>query len=225
MKDSLVKSIADAVLYEGYLLYPYRPSAVKNQQRWNFGALCPESYSHAQSGTESWTMRTQVLIESDPNTKLNVEVRFLHLSNREVAKLIGDCKLQIAECGHLQIPSIGTAHFAVVPTLEVDGKLFQPLQEAVEREVSSEVDKLDAASGMSASNLQNGSEATAFNQQGTQGKLNSVASRGMSASNLQNGSEATAFNQPGTQGKLNSVASLPFCNPAEETWEPLLNDS
>ena len=136
MKDSLVKSIADAVLYEGYLLYPYRPSAVKNQQRWNFGALCPESYSRAQSGTESWTMRTQVLIESDPNTRLNVEVRFLHLSNRQVAQMIGDCELQVAECGHQQIPSMGIAHFAVVPTLDVDGKLFQPLQEAVEREVS-----------------------------------------------------------------------------------------
>jgi hypothetical protein len=45
---SLVERIADAVLYEGYILYPYRPSAVKNQQRWNFGVLCPESYAIAQ---------------------------------------------------------------------------------------------------------------------------------------------------------------------------------
>ena len=48
MTVSLVEKIADAVLYEGYILYPYRPSAVKNQQRWNFGALCPQSYSEAQ---------------------------------------------------------------------------------------------------------------------------------------------------------------------------------
>ena len=39
-----VEKIAEAVLYEGYMLYPYRPSAVKNQQRWNFGVLCPQSY-------------------------------------------------------------------------------------------------------------------------------------------------------------------------------------
>jgi hypothetical protein len=48
MNLSLVEKIANAVLYEGYILYPYRPSAVKNQQRWNFGALCPRSYSQAQ---------------------------------------------------------------------------------------------------------------------------------------------------------------------------------
>src|ERR1044072_5206216 len=28
MTESLVEKIADAVLYEGYILYPYRPSAV-----------------------------------------------------------------------------------------------------------------------------------------------------------------------------------------------------
>src|SRR5688500_17118448 len=31
-----VQSVANAVLYEGYLLYPYRASALKNKQRWNF---------------------------------------------------------------------------------------------------------------------------------------------------------------------------------------------
>ena len=47
-----VEKIAEAVLYEGYMLYPYRASAVKNQQRWNFGVLCPRSYSEAQNGSE-----------------------------------------------------------------------------------------------------------------------------------------------------------------------------
>jgi len=40
MNRTLVDQIADAVLYEGYLLYPYRPS-VKNRQRWTFGGLYP----------------------------------------------------------------------------------------------------------------------------------------------------------------------------------------
>jgi hydrogenase maturation protease len=135
MKDSLVKSIADAVLYEGYLLYPYRPSAVKNQQRWNFGALCPESYSLAQAGTESWTMQTQVLIEAGPNTKLNVAVRFLHLLNREVAQVVADCHSPIAECAHRELESFGGIHLGVVAELDFNSRLFQPLQEAVEREV------------------------------------------------------------------------------------------
>ena len=34
-----VRQIADAVLYEGYILWPYRRSATKNRQRaWRRGA-------------------------------------------------------------------------------------------------------------------------------------------------------------------------------------------
>ena len=36
-----VAAVADAVLFEGYLLYPYRASAQKNQLRWQFGVLTP----------------------------------------------------------------------------------------------------------------------------------------------------------------------------------------
>jgi len=40
MNQTIVDQIAAAVLYEGYMLYPYRPS-VKNRQRWTFGGLYP----------------------------------------------------------------------------------------------------------------------------------------------------------------------------------------
>src|SRR6185437_5148583 len=82
---TLVEKIADAVLYEGYILYPYRPSSVKNQQRWNFGALCPESYAIAQRGTERSTMQTECLLEADETTTLDVNLRFLHLMLRDDA--------------------------------------------------------------------------------------------------------------------------------------------
>ena len=36
-----VGAVADAVLFEGYLLYPYRASAQKNRLRWQFGVLTP----------------------------------------------------------------------------------------------------------------------------------------------------------------------------------------
>ncbi len=39
------QSIADAVLYEGYVLYPYRASSAKNQVRWQFGVLVPPAYA------------------------------------------------------------------------------------------------------------------------------------------------------------------------------------
>jgi hypothetical protein len=136
MTASLVEKIADAVLYEGYILYPYRPSAVKNQQRWNFGALCPETYSVAQRGTENWTMQTECLVEGDEATTVDLKVRFLHLLSREVGQGVDDCQLPASACGHYQLePSISPSHFAGVGSLEVNGRLFQTWQEAVEREV------------------------------------------------------------------------------------------
>ncbi|MET0647209.1 MAG: hypothetical protein ABW208_11355 [Pyrinomonadaceae bacterium] len=136
MSLSLVEKIADAVLYEGYILYPYRPSAVKNQQRWNFGALCPESYSRAQGGTESWTMQTQCLAEGGGATALDVKVRFLHLSEREVCVPTADGGLRIAELRDDEIQtSIADSELQIVPSLEAGGRLHQTWQESVERAV------------------------------------------------------------------------------------------
>ncbi len=127
MNLDLVEKIANAVLYEGYILYPYRPSSVKNRQRWNFGVLAPQSYSHAQNGTEAWTMQTQCLVRGDERITLDVKIRFLHLLAREV--------------GRLETPLPDTEHdvepdFQIVASLEVNGQLFQTWQEAVEREVN-----------------------------------------------------------------------------------------
>jgi hypothetical protein len=130
MTQGLVEKIADAVLYEGYILYPYRPSAVKNQQRWNFGALCPQSYSQEQGATESWTMLTECLVEGVAETSLNVKVRFLHLLTRDVGILNADF-------GPADVPkSLSTSDFRIVQSLEVNGRLLQTWQEATEREVA-----------------------------------------------------------------------------------------
>src|SRR5919109_1368969 len=75
-----VKEIANAVLYEGYLLYPYRQSAIKNRTRWTFGVVYPREYSEANGGIEPWTMRTECLVEGRADDiSLDVTVRFLHL--------------------------------------------------------------------------------------------------------------------------------------------------
>src|SRR3954453_21569620 len=71
MNRALVDPIADAVLYEGYILYPYRPS-VKNRQRWTFGGLCPQSYSAAQG--DAWSMQTECLLEGGGDAALTVSV-------------------------------------------------------------------------------------------------------------------------------------------------------
>lgn len=79
MKSEQVKAIANAILYEGYLLYPYRRSAIKNRTRWTFGVVYPREYSEAQGGVEPWTMRTECLVTGNAETTLDVTVRFLHL--------------------------------------------------------------------------------------------------------------------------------------------------
>ena len=149
MNLNLVEKIADAVLYEGYMLYPYRPSAVKNQQRWNFGALCPESYSLAQGGTESWTMQTECLVKNNAGAKLNVKVRFLHLLTREVAREIADCELPLATCSHRNL-NVNDSHYELLGSLEVNGQLFQTWQEAVEREVTLPPIRIDEPDDQSA---------------------------------------------------------------------------
>ncbi|HET9529074.1 MAG TPA: hypothetical protein VFQ92_01890 [Blastocatellia bacterium] len=122
----LVDRIVNAVLYEGYMLYPYRPSAVKNRQRWNFGVLYPESYSAAQGAADASSMQTECLITVDEHAALDVRARFLHLLAREIGVLIAD-----APAGDWN-----DARFRVVESLDVDGQVFQTWQEAVERDVS-----------------------------------------------------------------------------------------
>ena len=143
MTLSLVEKIADAVLYEGYILYPYRPTAVKNQQRWNFGALCPESYSVAQRGTESWTMQTECLVQANSQTNLDLKVRFLHLLSREVGMPISNLRSEISNFRS----EISDPEYQVVPSLEVNGQLIQTWQEAIEREVTLPGIELGSSSG------------------------------------------------------------------------------
>ena len=69
MNAALVDGIVKAVLYEGYMLYPYRPSAVKNRQRFNFGVVYPRAYSEAQGGTDAWTMQTECLVLGNEKTQ------------------------------------------------------------------------------------------------------------------------------------------------------------
>ena len=91
MNLDCVEKIAEAVLYEGYMLYPYRASAVKNQQRWNFGVLCPRSYSEQQEGSDAWMMQTECLLDANASTRLSVEVRFLQIVNRTTANSPNPC--------------------------------------------------------------------------------------------------------------------------------------
>jgi hydrogenase maturation protease len=125
MSRALVERVAEAVLYEGYLLYPYRPS-VKNRQRWTFGGLCPEAYCLAHGGSEAWSSTTECLVAGGPETALEATVRFLHLIDRRVGELTP----------HLpEWPTTGEPAFRLMEALQVGDRLYHPWQEAGERTV------------------------------------------------------------------------------------------
>jgi hypothetical protein len=85
-----VVSVADAVMYEGYLLYPYRHSAAKNRVRWQFGVLLAPAWAQAHglvdagvagSAESSW-QQTECLLEAKDAATIRVRVRFLQLQQR-----------------------------------------------------------------------------------------------------------------------------------------------
>lgn len=77
----IARQVADAVLYEGYLLYPYRASARKNQIRWQWGVLVPPSYAAAGHG-EYDISHTECLVDPGTDPVLHVRLRFLQLQHR-----------------------------------------------------------------------------------------------------------------------------------------------
>jgi hypothetical protein len=112
------RKIADAVLYEGYVLYPYRASARKNRLRWQFGVLAPRSWSEAGGG-EAWWMQTTCLVEPGAEAHLTGRIRFLHVLARTVE----------------EPPHPGSETFRPVEALDVGGRLWTSWEEGAEREV------------------------------------------------------------------------------------------
>lgn len=78
-----IRALADAVLLEGYALYPYRSSAAKNQFRWTFGVLAPREWSEA-GGCERWWLRMQCLVHGSEASAISGRLRFLQLVRRRV---------------------------------------------------------------------------------------------------------------------------------------------
>jgi hypothetical protein len=111
-----VRKIAEAVLYEGYILWPYRRSTTKNQPRWTFGGVYPRAYSEARGEDDPWLMQTQCLVSGDEQSVIEVRVRFLHVTERKVGRKSGE-----------------TLEF--VEELQAGEERFLPWDEATEREI------------------------------------------------------------------------------------------
>jgi hypothetical protein len=110
------RAIADAVLYEGYVLWPYRRSALKNTRRWTFGGVYPRAHGEVHSD-DPWVMRTECLMAAGPEASVDVRVRFLQVVDRQVMR-----------------PADGSLD--PVDELTVAGRRYLTWSEAVEREVT-----------------------------------------------------------------------------------------
>jgi hydrogenase maturation protease len=126
MNVARIRPIVDAVLYEGYVLYPYRATATKNRQRWTFGGVYPLAWHRRTGGAEPWQMQTQCLVEGDAAARLEVRVRFLHPLAREPGALTRP----LAEW-----PAEGEPAFTPAPVLRLGGREVHRWQEAVERDL------------------------------------------------------------------------------------------
>ncbi|GLF95409.1 hypothetical protein [Streptomyces yaizuensis] len=124
------RQVADAVLFEGYVLYPYRASAAKNQLRWQFGVLVPPGYG--QDSAEHSVQRTECLLEPRAGARLAVELRFLRARRRTVQR------------------GLGAYGYRTVPELELPDRVLVPWDEGVVETVRllAPVDRLLAPDGV-----------------------------------------------------------------------------
>ncbi|MFI7413010.1 hypothetical protein ACIBU0_30490 [Streptomyces sp. NPDC049627] len=123
-----LSAVADAVLYEGYLLYPYRRSSAKNRVRWQFGVLFPRDWVASDgpvvpgvSGSaDSWYQQTECLLRiRRPGASVRVRLRYLQMQRKQVLQETRP------DGGHRAVESLRTD----------DGTVHLTFDEAVPREV------------------------------------------------------------------------------------------
>ena len=110
------RAVADAILYEGYLLYPYHQTSQKNHSRFQFGVLMPPGYATIDP-TEPSASQTECLLECADDAHVLLTVRFLQLQRRRIEQLVPD-----------------TGQAREVESLTVDGTEHTAWTEATERE-------------------------------------------------------------------------------------------
>ncbi|MFC9684327.1 hypothetical protein [Streptomyces sp. NPDC056948] len=130
-----LSAVADAVLYEGYLLYPYRRSSAKNRVRWQFGVLFPRDWVESDgpvvpgvSGSaDSWYQQTECLlrIRRPGDASVRVRVRYLQAQRK-----------QVEDTGHRPVASLrtddGTMHLTFDEAVPRECELVVPLDELLD---------------------------------------------------------------------------------------------
>ena len=130
MTFDAVRAVADAVLFEGYALYPHRASALDDQQRWQLGVLSPRAAVEAAGATgdgRRWWLESQCLLEvpeaggGAPAAFVDGRLRFLHACRREIQRAT--------------TAGAAATTFAPTPSLEIGGQPLVPWDEGHVREV------------------------------------------------------------------------------------------
>jgi hypothetical protein len=135
-----LSAVADAVLYEGYLLYPYRRSSPKNRVRWQFGVLFPRDWVEREgpvtpgvSGSaDSWYQQTECLLRvCRPQPVVRVRVRYLQMQHKQVEEAGRDGRHR--PVGSLRADD-GTVHLTFDEAVPRETELVVPLQDLLRRQ-------------------------------------------------------------------------------------------
>nr|WP_240634669.1 MULTISPECIES: hypothetical protein [Streptomyces] len=154
-----MSAVADAVLYEGYLLYPYRRSSTKNRVRWQFGVLFPRDWVEqagpvvpgVSGSADSWYQQTECLLRvRRPGAVVRVRLRYLQMQHK-----------QMEEAGrngsHRAVASLrtddGVAHLTFDEAVPRKADLAVPLDDLLRREHTVPV---EAAAGVDSEPLPGG---------------------------------------------------------------------
>jgi hypothetical protein len=109
----VARQVADTVLYEGYVLFPYRASALKNRYRWQWGVVVPRAQVDI-GASEPCAVHCELLVRAGDGAVIDVTARFLQLRLRQLFD----------------------AQDRPVDELEVDGRPLPTWEEGLEHEVT-----------------------------------------------------------------------------------------
>lgn len=114
---AIARSVADAILYEGYVLYPYGALSDKNQGsvRFQWGVLAPRRHVEIDPSERS-AQRIELVVDPGDAPSIAVRVRCLQLQHRGV---------EVA----------GASGFTRTDRLDVGDRMWLEWDEAVERDI------------------------------------------------------------------------------------------
>ncbi len=115
--EFILENLTRTLLYEGYALYPYYRSAIKNQKPIPFGVIFPKDYNAFHEHSHS-NMQSQCIVTGSDNLTLNIDVRFLHLRKTELFEY-----------------NKNENDYVPVFNLEINGNIYQAGWQTIERKI------------------------------------------------------------------------------------------